>query len=229
MWITRVIKKSETRRSSAKMEGYSNRLFVITLTFLAVTVNLTNSYSQVRRSGASSAIEQLKNVVTQRTISTPIVPPMLKPSYDTPQIENTRKSANISKDSDREKEENVKQVGIQQFETAISALRGEESDRTNELEKELLNYVDETLSRDSYVFFDGVKIEPAVSVIRRNESSASAGSPRSARNTIDNEVEESDADFDGRVLNKFDKYARSHILSVNLPQTARFFTFKCKL
>lgn len=192
--------------------------FIVAVTFLALFVNLAQCYSQIRRSGATSAIEELNDVVTKRTIVAPVVNPMLKPSKSHEEEIRNETVEYLSKNS-----ENFNKK-LDEIEVALNAVDGVKNENTEKLERELMKYVDESLSRDSYVFFDGVKIEPAASLINNRSVN---GTPRGARNLKSDEDEKDDS-FDGKVLKKIDKYAKNHVLSVNIPQTARYFGFKCK-
>lgn len=199
------------------MEKCTFKSSIVTVIFLALFVNLAQCYSQIRRSGATLAVGELNDVVTKRTIVTTVVNPMLKPSKNHEEIRN--ETADYSpKNSDNFNKK------LDEIEVALNAVDGVKNENTEKLERELMKYVDESLSRDSYVFFDGVKIEPAASLVNNRSVN---GTPRGARN-LKGDTDEKDESFDGKVLKKFDKYAKNHVLSVNIPQTARYFGFKCK-
>lgn len=76
----------------------------------------------------------------------------------------------------------------------------------NMLDKRLKNYVDRILSVDEYDIVPGVQIEP----IHQNYSETAA-STRTLFSLPD------------YVQQKVDHYLKTHTVSVNLPQTARFF------
>lgn len=99
-------------------------------------------------------------------------------------------------------------------------------EKLNQLESELLGYIDQTLSKTSYNLFEGVKIEP-VSTLRGRDLNVSAnGAPRSFGDSASDNGEM--RGFDTQVIEKIKTFAQNHVLSVNLPEAARFFGFKCK-
>lgn len=76
--------------------------------------------------------------------------------------------------------------------------------------------MDETLSKDNYQIVQGVTIE------RRNKSNndsvIEAKCKEEGRSIV--------TSFDDYMWKKFENYARTHVVSVKIPETARF--FKCK-
>lgn len=90
------------------------------------------------------------------------------------------------------------------------------NDRFNKnLERELKLYVDETLSKDNYQIVQGVTIEPRT---KTNNSVIEEKCKGEGRSIV--------TSFDDYMWKKFQNYARTHVVSVKIPETARF--FKCK-
>lgn len=99
-------------------------------------------------------------------------------------------------------------------------------EKLNKLETELLGYIDQTLSKNSYNLFEGVKIEPVSTLRGRDLNVTGNGAPRSFGDSPSENGEL--RGFDTQVIEKIKTFAQNHVLSVNLPEAARFFGFKCK-
>jgi hypothetical protein len=170
---------------------------IVTLLLILPHASLVHSYSKVRRSGLGS-INQGNDVITQRS---PTIFSMTRPE-------------------DLKNDSSIDRI-FEEMSDAVRLVNDDPEDpKVRKIEGELLNYVDETLSRDNYVIFDGVKIEPVESMMKSDVNFTKNGSPRSGRKLPES--------FDRIVIEKFSKYAKNHVMSVNLPATARFFGFKCK-
>lgn len=79
------------------------------------------------------------------------------------------------------------------------------------LDKQLLSYVNKTFSVDKYKIFDGVSIE-------RKEDGEMKRICEGESRTI--------ASLEDYIKRRFEDYTKTHVVSIKIPETGRF--FKCK-
>lgn len=92
--------------------------------------------------------------------------------------------------------------------------RGQAGAAAAELDNELKAYVDQVLSLDEYNVVPGIAVERAVNASLNN---ATECCERTARKL---------ASVEDYARERLGAYAQSHVLSVNIPATARFFFSK---
>lgn len=87
------------------------------------------------------------------------------------------------------------------------------NEKISRVDKELMDYLDETFAVDKYKIIPGVHIEPAR---RKNESATD-------RNDKSCESARKSRGLEDYFHDKLKQYYETHLVSVNLPETARFF------
>lgn len=87
------------------------------------------------------------------------------------------------------------------------------NDRLSRVDKELMDYLDNTFAVDKYRIIPGVQIEPA----RRSNKTESLDKGNSC------ERARRSRGLEDYFYEKFRKYYETHLVSVNFPETARFF------
>lgn len=89
-----------------------------------------------------------------------------------------------------------------------------QKERLSRVDKELMDYLDNTFAVDKYRIIPGVQIEPARrSNETENKEEKNSSCERGRRNR----------GLEDYFYEKFRKYYENHLVSVNLPETARFF------
>lgn len=88
--------------------------------------------------------------------------------------------------------------------------------RFTNVDRELKNFIDQTLSADNFQIVQGISIERLVNL--NNSADGEEKCAESGRSVV--------SSIDDYLWNKVENFARTHVVTVSVPETARF--FKCK-